>query len=564
MIWIFPLFNLAHNFAALILGALCIYCLLNHRRPVARSLAVFFFFSSLWALMASLIYWAPDLETKILLNRIKMISPVVLPIVILTIAASLSHWHIPRWVWALLSVIPVIGLVLLASPDHVLFITNYGLLHLGDAEVLTFSNGPWFHVASTQARLLVLVCLFIIIRSGKGHDADRFRIGLISVSLILPFMADSLAVMYWQELRYAQVVPTVLAITGLILFFAIFKYHVLEVVPYARSLVLDQMDDPFLVVYRDQTILDFNQAAKNLFSLTDSSIGRSVHEVLPTLDNLSPSGCEWQDHAHQRWFHVTQQPITERDKNLLGYLIQLRDKTLSKKVESQLREISHTKSKFLGIISHDLVENISGLTMLSDQLAKNHKTMRPEDLSISLDMLRNSNQQLLEFVSQLLFWAKQNLNVIELKSTLFSWGQVSTEILKIYEPIILSRNLTIECLQSSVQFYADLDMIRLVIRNILSNAIAYSPTGGKIILKAYAKNEFVYVAISNQGAPLNDELVRNLFELSSNRGSRGLGLILCKDFISAHKGEMGYEHESGMNTFYFKIPEKLSWFKQKN
>lgn len=562
MTWTFPLINLAHNFAALILFTLFIYCVRHRQRPVARALGVFFFFSGFWALTASLIFWAPDLESKILLNRLKMISPTVLPLSFLAMAASLSHWRIPNWLWAVLSIVPMAGIGLLMSSSHGLYITDYSLLHLGDAELLKFSNGPWFPVANTQARLLALASLFIISRSNKGHNTHRLRVWLINISLILPFIADSVAVLYWQELRYAQIVPTVLVITGIILFFAVFKYHALEVVPYARSLVVDQIDDPFLVVHNDQTLLDFNQAARKFFSLSDRSIGEPLQlalaqspSLLKVLSDTSLSLKEWEDKARQRWFSVSQQTITDKNKKTLGQLLHLRDQTMSKKIETQLREISETKSKFLGIFAHDLVGNVSGLSILSDQLALHHNRMKADELSSSLELLKDSSHQLKDFMEQLLAWAKRNLNVIEIKKTNFSWEQATKDVLQTAHPLLVAKKLEVNCSKEEVQFYADLDMIKLVIRNLLANAINHSSERGIIILKAsQLENSQIQVQVINQGAAIAPEQLKSLFELSSRRQSQGLGLILCKDFIEAHNGEIGVESQSGETRFYFNLP----------
>jgi signal transduction histidine kinase len=108
-------------------------------------------------------------------------------------------------------------------------------------------------------------------------------------------------------------------------------------------------------------------------------------------------------------------------------------------------------------------------------------------------------------------------------------------------------------------------MIKTIIRNLITNALKFTPSKGKININISEENEFVMVAIKDTGIGIQQEDLPKLFKIDENitiknkeaRGS-GLGLILCKELIEINKGEIFVESEVGKgSTFYFTMPAKI-------
>src|SRR5690242_17183304 len=100
------LLNLVHWFTALLLFSLTVYTLGLRKNKVARALAIFFFLIGFWALCAALIFNAPELETKILLNRLKLMAPPFLPLSIVYLVSTLDFRNrVPGWLWLILLLI---------------------------------------------------------------------------------------------------------------------------------------------------------------------------------------------------------------------------------------------------------------------------------------------------------------------------------------------------------------------------------------------------------------------------------------------------------------------------
>jgi signal transduction histidine kinase len=106
-------------------------------------------------------------------------------------------------------------------------------------------------------------------------------------------------------------------------------------------------------------------------------------------------------------------------------------------------------------------------------------------------------------------------------------------------------------------------MIKTVLRNLISNAIKFTNSKGKIDLTALQNNNFIEIAVSDNGVGMSNETRKKLFDISTNittkgtaneKGS-GLGLILCKEFVEKHGGKIWIESEEGKGSdFKFTLP----------
>ena len=118
----------------------------------------------------------------------------------------------------------------------------------------------------------------------------------------------------------------------------------------------------------------------------------------------------------------------------------------------------------------------------------------------------------------------------------------------------------------NLQVFADENMLSSTIRNLATNAIKFTPGGGKVIISAIATNEGkVKISVNDTGIGMDAEMLANMFKIEvsiSRKGtdgepSTGLGLLLCKDFIEKHGGHIWVGSEEGKgSTFSFTLPEK--------
>ena len=134
----------------------------------------------------------------------------------------------------------------------------------------------------------------------------------------------------------------------------------------------------------------------------------------------------------------------------------------------------------------------------------------------------------------------------------------------------------ISYINSDINFIADVKMFNVILRNLLSNAIKFTPRGGKIEIglvdleSKYYTNENITIYIKDSGIGIPEDMIQGLFNVNSknyrngteNEASSGLGLVLCKEFIAKHKGNIYVESlENIGTTFYVSLPmTQLQWY----
>ena len=167
-------------------------------------------------------------------------------------------------------------------------------------------------------------------------------------------------------------------------------------------------------------------------------------------------------------------------------------------------------------------------------------------------------------MTNLLEWARSQTGDIKFKPVLFEVDYLIKEIIELHKDVALEKDIKINHNLANLRVYADKNMLNTVLRNLLSNAIKYSNPNKNISLSAKKSTKGVLFMVQDEGIGIKEEDVNKLFrvdkELSTlgtnNEKGTGLGLILCKEFVEKHNGEIWVEslREKG-TTFYFTIPD---------
>lgn len=217
------------------------------------------------------------------------------------------------------------------------------------------------------------------------------------------------------------------------------------------------------------------------------------------------------------------------------------------KLNKELNHANNEKDKLFSIIAHELRNPLYWFQNLAEVLSKNYQNMKPEKIQKSLLALDESAKNAFHLMDNLLFWSRSRLNRITPKKSIYSLISVVREGLKMYETIIQYKeiNLTIS-IPGAIEVYVDSDLLSCVIRNLISNAIKYTPVGGKIDIDCNYDDEFVTVRVSDTGTGIAVKNLSSIFKnnsqfsnpgLMQEKGS-GLGLKLCKEFAELNGGKI--------------------------
>jgi len=247
----------------------------------------------------------------------------------------------------------------------------------------------------------------------------------------------------------------------------------------------------------------------------------------------------------------------------------LRDKKLMenqiKSQFEQLQKLNAEKDKFFSIIAHDLRSPLSGLMQLTEMMTEESVPFTPDQKKDMTLALSRSARNIFNLLENLLEWSRMQQGLIPFKPQLVTLLTIVDESLSIVIDSAKNKEIDIaKHFQEDLVVFADRKMLQTIIRNLVSNAVKFTPKGGKINITAKAtKEDGVQISIIDSGIGMNLTLIDNLFRLDvqTNRkgtdgeASTGLGLLLCKEFVEKHGGKFWAESEEGKgSTFNFTLP----------
>ena len=271
------------------------------------------------------------------------------------------------------------------------------------------------------------------------------------------------------------------------------------------------------------------------------------------------------------WVEATAAAFYDSDGKISGYHGVSRDiserkkaELLLKERESQLRELNSTKDKLFSIIAHDLRGPFNAIMGLSELLIKKTKDFEVEKTQKLLRIINSTAENTLVLLDNLLAWANSQTgkNICNPQKTNLS--AIINEILKASRPIAKIKNISLNYIQTDdVEVYADVNMLKTILRNLFSNAIKYTHPNGEIAISAVQNQNNIEITVSDNGVGMSEETRNKLFDIDANvsttgtaneKGS-GLGLILCKEFVEKHGGEIWVKSELGKGSaFIFSLP----------
>jgi PAS domain S-box-containing protein len=248
--------------------------------------------------------------------------------------------------------------------------------------------------------------------------------------------------------------------------------------------------------------------------------------------------------------------LNEELTNESRKLLKLNEKLL--KSEQELKDSIQVKDRFFSIVSHDLRSALGGFLGLTDLLAENFNDLDDNEKVKLSKMIRDNVQRFNNFMENLLEWSRLQMKRV-------SFHPVETQIslnldivLNLYESKFRDKNIEIiNMLDKNLKVYADNNMLQVVLRNLISNALKFTHEGGKIAISSMKNdNDQIIISIKDTGVGMSDETIIKLFRMdtkfttsgTANEKGTGLGLLLVKEIIEIHKGKIWVESKEGIGS----------------
>lgn len=234
--------------------------------------------------------------------------------------------------------------------------------------------------------------------------------------------------------------------------------------------------------------------------------------------------------------------------------------------EARLAEINKTKDKFFSIIAHDLRNPFNSLLGFSNMLLEEVEKYKDSDIKMYSEVINRNLDYTLSYINNLLEWSRLQTKKISFKPEKCSLTILVEGVLEILSLQIQKKNIKIEKnIDEDLCMNADINMIKTVLLNLISNAIKFTNEKGEIKILSQQDENSIMVSVLDNGVGISDEIADKLFKIeesvtsrgTSNEKGSGLGLILCKEFINLHKGEIGFDKDYQQGShFWFSIPNK--------
>ena len=273
--------------------------------------------------------------------------------------------------------------------------------------------------------------------------------------------------------------------------------------------------------------------------------------------------------------------ITDKDKNVFHVLLEgleiestlepnrkcqvaLIDLTEYKRIEdslkgtnAELKILNATKDKFFSIVAHDLRLPFQTLLGYSELLATEIETLSQDEIISFSKSLNDDLKNLFRLLENLLNWSMMQRNMLEFKPVNLNLYDLINKIIGILSKSAADKNIFLSNNVDAGTFvHADVDMLRSIVQNLIMNAIKFTQTGGRIIISAIFKEEFVEITVLDTGIGIELERSSKLFNfgyISTTDGTAGekgtgLGLPLCKEFIERNGGKIWVESKLGKGS----------------
>ncbi len=302
---------------------------------------------------------------------------------------------------------------------------------------------------------------------------------------------------------------------------------------------------------------------------------RFFHEYKTSCDAKKPFEIEYRlrtADGSYKWVINKGVPRFQSDSRFAGYIGSCTDindqKVIEEKVtkfNEELKSLNASKDKFFSIIAHDLKSPLSGLLGFSEILYEEFDELKDEEKKEFIGHSYHAAKNIMALLENLLEWSRMQIGSISFSPSEIDVESITTGVIDLFAQNAKSKNIKLEKqIDSGIRAFADKNMFKTVLRNLISNGIKFTKDGGTITVSANVQTDYVSISVSDSGVGIGEENLKKLFKIDSSfstlgtnkeRGT-GLGLMLCKELVNKNGGNIHAESELGKGTkFIFTLPK---------
>jgi PAS domain S-box len=264
------------------------------------------------------------------------------------------------------------------------------------------------------------------------------------------------------------------------------------------------------------------------------------------------------------WVEVLVTGVRREDGSFSSLTATLNDITKRKKREAELKnqliqvkKVKNNMDKFYSIIGHDLKNPLLTTKLISESLLQHVEQQNDTKSAKYLRDITFLAENGLDLLDNLVSWTKSVIEGFDYQPSHFSLRRLCADIEKHFTVSSQIRGiLLVNEVSEDIRIFADRNMLKTVIRNLVSNAIKYSHSGGVVSINAILDTDKVIITVSDKGIGIDANVIPHLFEInpkkprtsSNSKTGNGIGLLICNHFVERHGGHISVESTIGCGT----------------
>jgi PAS domain S-box-containing protein len=228
-----------------------------------------------------------------------------------------------------------------------------------------------------------------------------------------------------------------------------------------------------------------------------------------------------------------------------------------KDLNKKLSELNADKDRFIGILGHDLKSPFNNLLGLSEVLIDDIHNLDYKEIEEISGTINTTARAAYNLLEEILLWARTQQGKITFSPKMLTFENICMETIETLKLTVRNKDISINYnAPDNLMVFADSDMLKTILRNLLSNSIKFTPRHGSININAEYKPDFITISVSDTGIGIDPNILSKLFDISeviTTKGTEGetgtgLGLLLCKGFVEKHGGKIWAESEPGKGS----------------
>jgi signal transduction histidine kinase len=541
---------------------------------------------ALWSLTSAMHTVVDDREARIVIAKFQYLAVAPIGVLWLLFAGDYS-----RVAWPLASdrllrvavwIVPVVTLILVfTNEQHNLHWAAIEAIETPTGSRLFYMAGPWYWVHVTYSYLLILFGTLMLVRGLRRFPPPyRRQTAIIIAGAIVPWVGNLLYVTRLLPATGVDLTPIAFTVSGACLAFGIYRYKLFGLVPVARDMVVDSMDDGVLVLDAQRRIIDLNATAEKYTGVSLSSVGRPIDEVVawwneaiaearPTSEG-QPSVVKVE--PGPRYFEVKVLAVRDAQQRFAGWLVLVHDISNRRRNEAeryaferrvQEQQQSESLMVLAGGVAHDFNNLLTGILGNADLLAI---TSPPEsDQRRAAEAIVIGAQRAADLVSKMLAYSGGGRVVAE---------HVDLDALVKEMVDLLAASVARHCtlIYNSPGklplVETDPTQIRQVVLNLIVNAaeavhdhgVITVETGTETLDRSMLKQmtfgdqvepgPYVFIDVVDNGVGMSDHTMARMFDpfYSTKDQGRGLGMAAVRGIVRSHRAALRVTSKEGQGT----------------